>query len=77
MNRWQPEVSATEAGLIYATEPVFASIFALFLPAWIAGLTGINYANETITSHLLWGGGLVLLATVLLQLPDRRAKNAG
>jgi drug/metabolite transporter (DMT)-like permease len=77
MNRWQPAVSATEAGLIYSTEPVFASVFALFVPAWIAGLTGINYANETLTPHLLWGGGLVLLATVLLQLPERRKIKSG
>lgn len=42
MNFWQPRVTATEAGLVYCVEPVFASVLALFLPAMLsrgAGLT--------------------------------------
>ena len=50
MNRWQPHVTATEGGLIYCMEPVFTSIYALFLPAWFAAWTGVPYANETITA---------------------------
>ncbi len=68
MNHWQPRVPATDAGLIYAVEPVFASLFALFLPAWFGALGGFNYANETLTAHLLIGGGLVTAANVLIQL---------
>ena len=30
MNRYQPEVSASEAGIIYGAEPLFASLLALF-----------------------------------------------
>ena len=68
MNHWQPHVTATEAGLIYGIEPVFASLFALFLPTWISALAAINYPNEKLTMHLLVGGSIILLANALLQL---------
>src|SRR4051812_35306417 len=68
MNRWQPHVTATEAGLLYGIEPVFASLFALFLPGYISGLTGIDYANERLTRHLFVGGAIIVLANILLQL---------
>jgi drug/metabolite transporter (DMT)-like permease len=66
MTRWQPHVSATQAGLIYATEPVFASAWALFLPAWYSVFAGINYQNEQLTWQLFAGGGLMLAANLLL-----------
>ena len=69
MNRWQPFVTSTEAGLIYCLEPVLASLLALFLPAWISGWAGLNYPNETLTQRLLIGGGLITTANVLLQSP--------
>jgi drug/metabolite transporter (DMT)-like permease len=67
MNRWQPFVSATEAAIIYGAEPVFASTLALFLPAIISRATGIDYPNEKITTQLLLGGALILIANVVLQ----------
>lgn len=73
MNRWQPKITATEAGLIYCVEPIFGSVMALFLPAIISVWTAINYPNESATPHLLIGGGLITLANVLIQLkPPRR-----
>jgi drug/metabolite transporter (DMT)-like permease len=74
MNRWQPHVSSTEAGLIYCLEPVFTAIYVLFLPAWLAAWTGVPYANETLTDAILYGGGLITLANVLLQIPQRRKR---
>lgn len=68
MNHWQPHVTATEAGLIYGIEPVFASIFALFLPAIISQLVRIEYPNEILTLHLFVGGTIIVLANILLQL---------
>jgi drug/metabolite transporter (DMT)-like permease len=68
MNQWQPKITATEAGLIYCVEPVFASIMALFLPAGFSLWAGLNYPNEQLTWHLLLGGGLITLANVLIQL---------
>jgi len=69
MNRWQPHVSAMTAGLIYCFEPVFASVLALFLPVWIGQMAGVGYANEALTTTLLLGGGLILIANVLMQWP--------
>jgi len=73
MNIWQPKITATEAGLLYCTEPIFASLMALFLPALFSQWAGISYANETATVNLAVGGGLVTLANVLIQFrrPER------
>jgi drug/metabolite transporter (DMT)-like permease len=68
MNRYQPEVSASEAGIIYGVEPLFASLLALFLPSIFTGLAHIEYANEVLSARLLLGGGLLISANVLLQL---------
>ena len=67
MNRWQRLVTATEAGLIYCLEPVFASALALFLPAIFSVWAGIHYPNELLTGRLLVGGALVTAANLLLQ----------
>jgi drug/metabolite transporter (DMT)-like permease len=71
MTRWQPRISATEAGLIYCIEPVFASLFALFLPGLISAATGIDYANEVATASLLIGGGLITAANIMVLAPAR------
>lgn len=67
MNSWQPRVSATEAGLIYTTEPVFTASFAMFLPSLLAGIMGCGYENEKLNATLLGGGALILLANLLMQ----------
>lgn len=68
MIKWQPQITATEAGLIYCVEPVFTAVMALFLPALFSAWGGFDYPNERITWHLLVGGGLITLANVLIQL---------
>lgn len=73
MNRWQPKITATEAGLIYCVEPLFASVMALFLPALFSRWAGFDYRNEELTWHLLAGGGLITLANVLIQLNPPKA----
>lgn len=67
MNRWQPLLPATHAGLIYCAEPVFASLYALFLPGLMSQYSGIQYANEQLTTNLWIGGGLITLANILIQ----------
>jgi len=69
MNRYQPELSASEAGIVYGAEPLFASLLSLFLPGIFSSLVDIRYENELLTGRLLLGGGLVISANVLLQLP--------
>jgi drug/metabolite transporter (DMT)-like permease len=66
MNYWQPFISSTHASLIYCTEPVFASVFALFAPSLFSVMAGIHYANETLNARLLIGGGLILGANVIM-----------
>ncbi len=68
MNWWQPKITATEAGLVYCFEPIFASVMALFLPGWFSAWSGIRYANEQVTWSLLIGGGLITLSNLLIQV---------
>jgi drug/metabolite transporter (DMT)-like permease len=80
MNRFQPQVSATTAGIIYCAEPLFGTALALFLPALLAPWLGIAYANETFTPRLVVGGGLITLANVLIALrplPPRAVLSSG
>jgi drug/metabolite transporter (DMT)-like permease len=67
MNHWQPRVTATEAGLIYTTEPVITAVYVLVLPGLLGSLIGQIYANETLTPAVLMGGGLIVAANVLMQ----------
>jgi drug/metabolite transporter (DMT)-like permease len=67
MNVWQPFLAPTHATLIYCAEPVFASVYALFLPAWLVQLGQFHYANESLSTHLWIGGGLITLANILIQ----------
>lgn len=68
MNTWQPRITSTEAGLIYCVEPIFGSVMALFLPAIFSVWSAIHYPNETMTTHLLLGGGLITAANLVIQL---------
>ena len=68
MNTWQRRIPATEAGLIYTTEPVFTALYCLFLPALLAIPAGVDYPNESLTLPLMAGGGLIVAANVWLQL---------
>lgn len=71
INRWQPRIDATTAGIIYCLEPLFATLFALFLPGLLGGWLGVSYQNELVSAHLLIGGSLIMVANVLLALQPR------
>ncbi len=73
MNHCQPAITSTEAGIVYTTEPLFAAVFALFLPAQLSGLAHIDYANEQFSLTVVSAGGLILLANLLLQIRSRQA----
>jgi drug/metabolite transporter (DMT)-like permease len=68
MNRWQPRITSTEAGLIYCVEPLFAAVFVLFLPGAFSWWAKIDYPNEHVTWSLLIGGGLITLANLMVQM---------
>ena len=76
MNYWQPHLPETHAGLIYCAEPVFATVFALFLPSIFAAWAGILYGNESLTPNLLLGGSLIVIANILLLFRQARAEAA-
>jgi drug/metabolite transporter (DMT)-like permease len=73
MNHCQPAITSTEAGIVYTTEPLFTTMFALFLPAQLSVLAHIDYANERFSITVVSGGGLILLANLLLQIRSRKA----
>ncbi len=73
MNVWQPFIRPTHAALVYCAEPVFASLYALFLPGWLAQFGHFDFANETLTANLWLGGGLITLANILIQRDPRPA----
>lgn len=73
MNQYQPYVNAPQAAVIYSSEPIFASLWAMILPAWLASLCGIAYPNEKLTVELLAGGLIVLIANVVALWPQPQA----
>lgn len=61
LNRYQRDISATRASVIYMIEPVFAALFA-------AGLAG-----EPMTTRQVLGGAVILLGNLACELMGRRA----
>ena len=66
MNTWQRHVPPVRAGLVYTSEPVFAAAYALFLPGLMTSWLSLEYANEQLTSSLVVGGILVVIANLLV-----------
>jgi len=66
MNAWQRYIPATYASLIYGSEPLFTSVFALFMPTVLSAAAGVDYANESLTCRLIIGGGLITAANLIV-----------
>ncbi|MBI3828716.1 MAG: DMT family transporter [Planctomycetes bacterium] len=64
MNLNQPKLPASTAGVIYCTEPVFATLFSIVLGA------------EVLRLNLLIGGGLILAAILWVNWPARRGRES-
>jgi drug/metabolite transporter (DMT)-like permease len=73
MAAWQPKITATQAGLIYCVEPIFGSVFSLFLPAIFSRWAHVDYPNELASANLIVGGGLITAANVLVQIKSSSA----
>lgn len=71
MNKYQPRVSAVQAAVIYTMEPVFASSWAMFLPALLGPICMVSYANEQFSLPMVVGGSLVLAANFLALWPEK------
>jgi drug/metabolite transporter (DMT)-like permease len=75
MNKYQGHVTPAQAALIYTTEPIFATGWAMFLPALISLLCGIDYASERPGRELLIGGLIIVLGNALALWPARRTES--
>jgi drug/metabolite transporter (DMT)-like permease len=69
MNTYQHYVSASQAGIIYTLEPVFASIAAMILPGLLSAAIGVDYANERLVMPMLIGGSLIIVANLISLWP--------
>jgi drug/metabolite transporter (DMT)-like permease len=67
MNIYQRKISATEAGLIYTTEPLFTGIYVLFLPSLLGAMIHARYPDESLRIPTLIGGGLIIAANLVMQ----------
>lgn len=65
MNRFQRDLPATRAAVIYTLEPVFAAAFS----AW--------YIGEPMTPRKLAGGGIIIAGNVLCEILRRRSAASG
>ena len=75
MNRWQPILSATEAGsLIFTLHRTHLPVrfWRFFFPPSFSIWAFINYPNENATWTLVLGGGLITVANILIQLKPAR-----
>lgn len=66
MNYWQPKVNAVQAGLIYCTEPVWATLIAGSFPLFLSPFLGIDYAAETFHLDFFYGAILMTVAQIAL-----------
>lgn len=74
MNRYQPVLSSGQAAVIYTLEPLFASTWAMFLPAWLSVWCLVEYTNEVIHWQLVIGGMILILANGIALWPDRGSR---
>ena len=65
MNTHQPEVSPVQAASIYTLEPVFATLWAIWLPGVLSPLIGLEYPSERPDLMLVVGGALIVLGNVV------------
>ncbi len=77
MNKYQAYVSPAHAALIYAIEPIFATLWALILPGAISPHLGIDYPSEQPGGRLIVGGLLVVAGNVLAAWPSAARTTPG
>ncbi len=69
MNTYQHYVSASQAGIIYTLEPVFASAAAMVLPGLLTVWSAIEYKNEVLVWPMVIGGSLIVAANLVSLCP--------
>jgi drug/metabolite transporter (DMT)-like permease len=61
MNHFQRELDPVRAAILYAFEPIWASVF------------GLVYGTDKVTVYLWLGGGLLLAGNIVAEIGQRRA----
>jgi hypothetical protein len=65
MNAYQPEVSPVQAASIYTSEPVFATLWALWLPGVVGPMVGLDEPSERAGLTLVLGGALIVIGNII------------
>src|SRR4030095_6806502 len=65
LNRYQRDISATRASVLYMLEPMFAAVFALL------------FTGEAMTPRKIVGGAIILGGNLLCELIGRKAAEGG
>jgi len=65
LNRYQRDISATRASVLYMMEPVFAAVFALI------------FTGEAMTTRKIIGGAIILGGNLLCEVIGRKAAKKG
>jgi len=73
MNKFQPWISAEQAAVVYCLEPIFATLWALWLPRMLAPKMGVAYPAESLNIDFWIGAALILTATFVCLKPSRAA----
>lgn len=71
MNKYQGHVAPAQAALIYTTEPIFATLWAMVLPGLFSWVWGLTYESERPGRELVVGGLFIVLGNVLALWPAR------
>ena len=72
MNKYQAHIAPAQAALIYTLEPIFATLWAMFLPGLISPLIWLDYASERPGWELVIGGLLVVTGNALALWPETK-----
>jgi drug/metabolite transporter (DMT)-like permease len=73
MNKYQSHVTPAQAALIYTSEPIFATLWAMFLPDLISRVSGLAYRSERPGLELALGGLLVVAGNALALWPEQKS----
>jgi drug/metabolite transporter (DMT)-like permease len=65
MNTYQPEVSPVQAASISTLEPVFATLWAMWLPGVLSPMVGLDYPSEVPGLMLALGGSMIILGNIV------------
>ena len=74
MNKYQARVAPAQAALIYTLEPIFATVWAMFLPGLISPLIRLDYPSERPGWGLVIGGALVVAGNALALWPVKKTE---